>query len=232
MSIVNVIPEMLTTAAADVARIGSSLSAANRAAAAPTSGVLAAGADEVSAAIASLFSGYARDYQALSAQVAGFHQQFVEALTASAGSYAAAEAANASPLQALEPPLQALQQQVLSVINAPTQILLGRPLVGNGADGLPGQNGGDGGLLLGNGGNGGAGDAAHPNGGNGGSAGMLGNGGAGGAGYSPAAETGAAGGAGGTGGAGGWLIGNGGNGGNGGAGASGTSFGPQPGGPG
>ncbi|EFP19910.1 hypothetical protein TMCG_01078, partial [Mycobacterium tuberculosis SUMu003] len=166
---------MLSAAAADVASIGAALSAANGAAAPTTAGVLAAGADEVSAAIASLFSGYARDYQALSAQMARFHQQFVQALTASVGSYAAAEAANASPLQALE-------QQVLAAINAPTQTLLGRPLIGNGADGLPGQNGGAGGLLWGNGGNGGAGDAAHPNGGNGGDAGMFGNGGAGGAG--------------------------------------------------
>ncbi|KBU96364.1 PE-PGRS family protein PE_PGRS26, partial [Mycobacterium tuberculosis NRITLD12] len=194
MSNVMVVPGMLSAAAADVASIGAALSAANGAAAPTTAGVLAAGADEVSAAIASLFSGDARDYQALSAQMARFHQQFVQALTASVGSYAAAEAANASPLQALE-------QQVLAAINAPTQTLLGRPLIGNGADGLPGQNGGAGGLLWGNGGNGGAGDAAHPNGGNGGDAGMFGNGGAGGAGYSPAAGTGAAGGAGG------WLSG-------------------------
>ncbi len=180
MSNVMVVPGMLSAAAADVASIGAALSAANGAAAPTTAGVLAAGADEVSAAIASLFSGYARDYQALSAQMARFHQQFVQALTASVGSYAAAEAANASPLQALE-------QQVLAAINAPTQTLLGRPLIANGADGLPGQNGGAGGLLWGNGGNGGAGDAAHPNGGNGGDAGMFGNGGAGGAGYSPAA---------------------------------------------
>ncbi|WP_078749710.1 PE family protein, partial [Mycobacterium tuberculosis] len=157
MSNVMVVPGMLSAAAADVASIGAALSAANGAAAPTTAGVLAAGADEVSAAIASLFSGYARDYQALSAQMARFHQQFVQALTASVGSYAAAEAANASPLQALE-------QQVLAAINAPTQTLLGRPLIGNGADGLPGQNGGAGGLLWGNGGNGGAGDAAHPHG--------------------------------------------------------------------
>ncbi len=206
MSNVMVVPGMLSAAAADVASIGAALSAANGAAAPTTAGVLAAGADEVSAAIASLFSGYARDYQALSAQMARFHQQFVQALTASVGSYAAAEAANASPLQALE-------QQVLAAINAPTQTLLGRPLIANGADGLPGQNGGAGGLLWGNGGNGGAGDAAHPNGGNGGDAGMFGNGGAGGAGYSPAAGTGAAGGPGQNGGAGGLLWGNGGNGG-------------------
>lgn len=131
MSNVMVVPGMLSAAAADVASIGAALSAANGAAAPTTAGVLAAGADEVSAAIASLFSGYARDYQALSAQMARFHQQFVQALTASVGSYAAAEAANASPLQALE-------QQVLAAINAPTQTLLVHPLI---ARPLPAETG-------------------------------------------------------------------------------------------
>ncbi|WP_254893905.1 PE family protein, partial [Mycobacterium kansasii] len=210
MAGVLVAPEILTATAADLAGIGSTLEAANRAAAASTSRVLAAGADEVSEAIADLLSGYARQYQALSTSMAGFHQQFVQTLASGGGSYAAAETTNAAPLQTLE-------QQVLAVINAPTQTLLGRPLIGTGADGAPGRNGGDGGLLWGDGGNGGAGTADHPTGGNGGNAGLIGNGGNGGAGYSPAGVTGAAGGAGGVGGRGGWLFGNGGAGGNGGA---------------
>ncbi|WP_235627010.1 PE family protein, partial [Mycobacterium tuberculosis] len=84
--------DVLVAAAADLEGIGSALAAANRAAEAPTTGLLAAGADEVSAAIASLFSGNAQAYQALSAQAAAFHQQFVRALSSAAGSYAAAEA--------------------------------------------------------------------------------------------------------------------------------------------
>lgn len=60
--------DVLVAAAADLEGIGSALAAANRAAEAPTTGLLAAGADEVSAAIASLFSGNAQAYQALSAQ--------------------------------------------------------------------------------------------------------------------------------------------------------------------
>ncbi|WP_194163549.1 hypothetical protein [Mycolicibacterium sp. P1-5] len=52
-------------------------------------------------------------------------------------------------------------------------------LVGNGGDGLPGQDGGRGGLLFGNGGNGGTGVGGQA-GGNGGNAGLFGNGGAGG----------------------------------------------------
>ncbi len=54
----------------------------------------------MSAAIASLFSGYAKDFQALSAQAATFHSKFVQALTGSGGAYAAAEATNASSVPA------------------------------------------------------------------------------------------------------------------------------------
>ncbi len=49
MSFVVVAPEALAASAADLARIGSAVVAANVAAAAPTIEVLAAGADEVSA---------------------------------------------------------------------------------------------------------------------------------------------------------------------------------------
>lgn len=110
MSFVIVAPEALMSVASEVAGIGSVLNAANAAAAAPTTGVLAAAADEVSAAMAALFGAHAQEYQRLSAQAAGFHAQFVQALNAGVNSYASAEAANASPLQAVE-------QQVLGLIN-------------------------------------------------------------------------------------------------------------------
>ncbi|WP_205875375.1 PE family protein [Mycobacterium camsae] len=101
----------------------------------------------MSAAIAAVFSGYARQYQALSSRVGAFHQQFLETLTGAAESYASAEAANVT--------LQAWQRDILGGINAPTQALLGRPLIGGGADGTPSNpNGGAGGLLYGDGGKG------------------------------------------------------------------------------
>ncbi|REM68169.1 PE family protein, partial [Mycobacterium tuberculosis] len=165
MSYLVVVPELVAAAATDLANIGSSISAANAAAAAPTTALVAAGGDEVSAAIAALFGAHARAYQALSAQAAMFHEQFVRALAAGGNSYAVAEAATA----------QSVQQDLLNLINAPTQALLGRPLIGNGANGLPGtgQNGGDGGILYGNGGNGGSG-GVNQAGGNGGNAGLWG----------------------------------------------------------
>jgi hypothetical protein len=164
-------PEFVTAAASDLANVGSTISTANATAAAPTTGVLAAGADEVSATVATLFGAHGQAYQAISAQTAAFHQQFVQLINFGAGSYAAAEAANASPLQST-------QQDLLGVINAPTQAALGRPLIGNGANATaPGGSGGAGGLLWCNGGNGTAGQ----NGGNGGAAGFLyGTGGTGG----------------------------------------------------
>src|SRR5215472_14365040 len=136
--------DMLTAAAADVAGIGSSLTAA---AAASTSGVVAAAGDEVSSAIASLFSGHGRLFQGLSAEAAAFHEQFVHALTAGAGSYVSAEAVNVAAFTAN--PAQTIGQDLLDVINAPFLALTDRPLIGNGANGTPGtgQNGQGGGWL-------------------------------------------------------------------------------------
>ena len=219
-------PATVAATATELAGIGSALSVAHAAAAIPTTALLPAAGDEVSGAIASLFSGYAKVYQSLNAQAATFHQRFVQALDGAGNSYAAAEAANASPLQTLE-------QDVLGLINAPTDAVLGRPLIGNGTDGTPGtgQNGGPGGLLAGNGGNGGSGASGQP-GGRGGDAGLFGDGGrggAGGAGTLGAAVTASApgvnggnGGAGGAGGRGGLLSGNGGIGGIGGHGGDGA----------
>lgn len=96
MSYVMAAPEMIATAATDVAAIGSTLNAAHSTAAPATVGVIPAAADEVSTGIAQLFSQHAQDYQALAAQAAAFQQQFVQHLNASAGSYTAAEAANAA----------------------------------------------------------------------------------------------------------------------------------------
>ncbi len=96
----------------------------------------------MSLAISALFGQHAQAYQALSAQATIFHDQFVQALTSGGNLYAAAES-------------HTVEQMVLNAINAPTQTLFGRPLIGDGANGTAenpdGQNGG---LLFGNGGNG------------------------------------------------------------------------------
>ncbi|MEK0660473.1 PE family protein, partial [Mycobacterium ulcerans] len=175
MSFVGVAPEMVAVAASDLERLGSTISTANVAAAGSTTTILAAGADEVSAVIAELFGTHALEYQAISTQLSVFHEQFVQTLTNGVGAYSAAELVNVLPLQNVE-------QDLLNLVNAPTQALFGRPLIGNGADGAAGtgQAGAVGGILWGNGGSGGSG-AAGQAGGVGGTGVAL-DGGAGGAG--------------------------------------------------
>jgi len=212
VSLVFIAPDMVESVACGAAVIGESISAAQSAAAASTTSVTAAAEDEVSAAIAALFSSHAQQFQALGTQAAVFHDQFVAALRGAGGAYAAAEAANATPLGSLEK--AATQVAWFS----PVKDLTRRPLFGNGASGAAGtgDNGQPGGWLIGSGGNGGAGPAGQP-GGTGGSGGWFGNGGAGG--------TGGSGAAGGNGGNGGLLVGNGGAGGNGGQAVSGLNDG-------
>ncbi|OBI98237.1 hypothetical protein A5660_04930 [Mycobacterium alsense] len=203
MSFVIVLPEPVADAAKSLESLGVTIRSAHAAAAAPTTAIAAAAGDEVSAAIATLFAQHGAAYQALSAQAAAFHSELMQTVNTSAQAYAAAEVTNAATLQTLE-------QDVLALINTPTSTLLGRPLIGDGADGITtaagvGTPGGAGGILWGNGGHGGASIADGVAGGAGGPAGLIGTGGAGGMG-----GLGAAGGAGGTGGL---LWGNGGTGG-------------------
>jgi hypothetical protein len=106
--------ELVSGAAADLARIGSTISTANAAAAAPITGVVAAGADDVSAVIAALFGAHAQAFQALSNQAAAFHQQFVQLMNGGATQYASAEATNA-------------QATLLQAVNSPTEALFDRP---------------------------------------------------------------------------------------------------------
>ena len=73
MSFVVVAPELVESAAHDLAGIGSTLGEATGLAAAPTTSIAAAGTDEVSTAIAALFGNHAQEFQALTARAAAFH---------------------------------------------------------------------------------------------------------------------------------------------------------------
>ncbi len=96
MSFVTTRPEALAAAAGTLQGIGSALSAQNAAAVAPTTGVVPAAADEVSALTAAQFAAHAQMYQAVSSQATAIHEQFVNTLHVSAGSYELTEAANAA----------------------------------------------------------------------------------------------------------------------------------------
>ena len=117
MSYVVALPEVMSAAATNVTSIGSVVATANQDVARATTGVLAAAEDEVSAAIAAMFSAHGQGYQALSSQAAAFHERFVQALTGATGAYAAAEAAGAAPLAAFEQAVLGIQQIPTALAN-------------------------------------------------------------------------------------------------------------------
>ncbi len=94
MSFVTTQPEALTYAAGKLQTLGSAISAESAAATAPTTGVMPAAADEVSALQATLFAAYGNLYQEVNAQATAIHELFVNTLGASAGSYASTESLN------------------------------------------------------------------------------------------------------------------------------------------
>ncbi len=86
-------PQLLATAAGDAQQINSAIGQARVAAAGPTTSVVAAAQDEISAVTAQLFGTYGQEYQALLAQASAFHEKFVAALSAAGNAYAGAEVA-------------------------------------------------------------------------------------------------------------------------------------------
>lgn len=112
MSFVVVAPELVESAAHDLAGIGSTLGEATGLAAAPTTSIAAAGTDEVSTAIAALFGNHAQEFQALTARAAAFHNEFVGLVKSGGGAYLSSEAANA-------------EQAVAGAVTAPAQMLSG-----------------------------------------------------------------------------------------------------------
>ena len=95
MSYVIAAPDLVQSAAQNLAGIRASLAEAAASVAGPTTGVVPAAADEVSAAISALFGNFGQEFQALSAQAQAFHANFVELMNAGAGAYVNTEFANA-----------------------------------------------------------------------------------------------------------------------------------------
>jgi len=106
MTYVLALPEAMSQAAADLERSGSAIGEVNAAAAQRTTGLLAAARDEVSAAVATLFSGYGQEFHALTRRLTALHGDFSQALAAAGGAYQQAEAAAVTavaPTQTLLP---------------------------------------------------------------------------------------------------------------------------------
>ena len=123
MSLLDVAPPLVASAAAELESIGAELNAAHAAASASNTELLAAGADEVSTATAALFTRYGQAFRSLGMRASAFHAQFVAALSNAEAAYAAAEVANASEIQWF----------------SPWKTLTGRPLV-NLVAALPGRS--------------------------------------------------------------------------------------------
>jgi hypothetical protein len=94
MAYVSTAPAAIAAAATQLEGIGNSFSAESSAAAAPTTAIAPAASDEVSALQAGVFSTYGQLYQTVSAEAQAIHQQFVNLLQSSSGSYSDTEAAN------------------------------------------------------------------------------------------------------------------------------------------
>ena len=96
MSFLTTIPQELLSAAAQLEGIGTSLTAQNAAAAAPTTSIAPPAADQVSLLQAGVFSSYGTLYQQIAAEAQVVQQQFVSTLGLSSGTYTDTEASNAA----------------------------------------------------------------------------------------------------------------------------------------
>lgn len=108
-----VTPELIAEADASVSNIGRMISDANTAVAAWTTTAAAAGADEVSAAVAALFNSLGVDYQTVAAQAEMFHNQFAQTLASSAAAYEETEFA---ALQALRTGITDIEQPFIPIL--------------------------------------------------------------------------------------------------------------------
>lgn len=115
MSFLNVATDRLSAAARSLRNVGAALNSANKAAEAPTVGLTAPAADQVSAAVIAVFGRHASEFQILGAQTVAFNEQFVGALNKGAAAYRRAEVANA-------------QLAAADTVEAPA-MALGHPLV-------------------------------------------------------------------------------------------------------
>jgi hypothetical protein len=142
MSFLKAIPQELLSAAAKLEGIGTSLTAQNAGAAAPTTAVAPAAADPVSILQSGIFSSYGTLYQQIAAEAQAIQQQFTSTLGLSSGTYSAAEAANATSAAA-QGPISTLINNISTLLGGPVTSFGGQPfsLSGNAANFLNFESG-------------------------------------------------------------------------------------------
>ena len=138
MSFVTTAPAAITAAATQLEGVGTSFATESSAAAGSTTAISPAAADEVSILQSGAFSTYGQLYQTVSAQAQAIHQQFVNLLQSSSGSYQETEGANqvgaaASSLAntGSSAAAQPAQGGITDAITSLTSFLSGLPLVNN-----------------------------------------------------------------------------------------------------
>jgi hypothetical protein len=134
MSFLKTIPQELLSAAAQLEGIGTSLTAQNAGAAAPTTSIAPAASDPVSILQAGIFSSYGTLYQQLAAEAQAIQQQFTSTLGLSSGTYSATEASNAT--SAAAGPLSGIINEISKILGGPVTSVGGTPfsLSGNTAN--------------------------------------------------------------------------------------------------
>jgi len=128
MSFLTTIPEELLAAAAQLGAIGSNLTAQNAGAAAPTTSIAPAAADPVSQLQAGVFGTYGTLYQQLAAEAQAIHEQFVQTLGTSSGTYAATEAANATAASTPADSIANFEKALATFLGGPLYSSGGNPL--------------------------------------------------------------------------------------------------------
>jgi hypothetical protein len=96
MSFLTALPEELLAVSAQLAAITTSLTAQNAGAAAPTTTIVPAASDPVSAQQAGIFAAYGAMYQQIAAEAQTVQEQYASTLGLSSGTYSSTEAANAA----------------------------------------------------------------------------------------------------------------------------------------
>jgi hypothetical protein len=144
MAYVNTTPAAIAAAATQLEGVGNSFAAESAGAAAPTTAIAPAASDEVSILQSGVFSTYGQLYQTVSAQAQAIHQQFVNLLQQSSGSYQDTEAANQASAAAsslansgTSAAAQPAQGTITDGITSLTSFLQGLPLVNNNAFSVP-----------------------------------------------------------------------------------------------
>ncbi|OBK24235.1 PPE family protein, SVP subgroup [Mycobacterium asiaticum] len=135
MSFLTAVPQELAAAAAQLGAIGAALAGQNAGAAAPTTAIAPAAADQVSILQSGIFTAYGALYQQIAAEAQAMQEQFVQTLGLSSGTYEQSEAANAAAATAASTPGDFINQ-ISTLLGGPVTSFGGQPfsLSGNAAN--------------------------------------------------------------------------------------------------